>query len=154
MNKEILNHKFKADDDKEYSLVDFKGKKIILYFYPKDSTPGCTTEACDFSYFYDVYAKAGYQIIGVSKDSIKSHQKFKSKYNLKHLLLSDPELILHKELGAYGPKKLYGKLLDGVIRSTFIFDEELNLVKEYKNIRAKGHAERILKDRGITYEEH
>jgi peroxiredoxin Q/BCP len=146
MRAEILNFKLQADNDKEYTLNDFKGKNILLYFYPKDDTPGCTTQACDFTRLYDMYEKAGYTIIGVSKDSPNSHLKFKNKYQLKHLLLSDPELILHKEFCTYGEKKLYGKTVQGVIRSTFLIDNDLTIIKEFKNVRAKGHAERILKE--------
>ncbi len=141
----ILEEKFAGDDGKEYSLKDFQGKKVILYFYPKDNTPGCTTEACDFTSRDQNFQDLGYQIIGVSKDSIKSHQNFKEKHNLSILLLSDPDLILHKHFGAYGEKNNYGKIVTGVIRSTFILDENSKLIQEFRNVRAKGHAERIFK---------
>jgi peroxiredoxin Q/BCP len=135
-----------GSDSKEYSIKDFKGQKIILYFYPKDNTPGCTTEAKDFTDLKKEFAQHGYKIIGVSKDSVTSHINFITKQTLDILLLSDPEAKLMSELNVWGEKKNYGKTYFGVIRTTFLLDEDGNITKEYRNVRAKGHAERVLKE--------
>lgn len=126
------------------TLLSFSDK-TILYFYPKDNTPGCTTENKDFSSMKDEFNKLGITLIGVSKDSIESHKKFIEKQELTIDLISDPELTLHKELGAYGEKNNYGKIVQGVIRSTFLFNKQGEIIQEWKNIKATGHAARILK---------
>ena len=126
------------------TLLSFSDK-TILYFYPKDNTPGCTIENKDFSCLIKEFKDAGITVIGVSKDSVDSHKKFIEKQELKVDLISDPELILHKELWAYGEKNNYGKIVQGVIRSTFLVNKEGEILEEWRNIRAKGHAERILK---------
>ncbi len=120
--------------------------KTILYFYPKDNTPGCTVENKDFTSLKDKFSEFWIKLVWVSKDSISSHQKFVEKYWLNTDLLSDPDLILHKELWVYGEKNNYGKIVMWVIRSTFLVDKEGNILKEWRNIRAKWHAERILKE--------
>lgn len=132
----------------EISLADLfkKSKKTVLYFYPKDNTPGCTIENKDFTCLKSEFEKLWVQLIWVSKDSIESHKKFIERQELKISLVSDPELILHKELWAYWEKNNYWKIVNWVIRSTFIFDNNWVLLKEYRNIRAKGHAERIFKE--------
>jgi len=126
------------------TLLSFSDK-TLLYFYPKDNTPGCTTENKDFSSMREDFNKLGITLIGVSKDSIESHKKFIEKQELTIDLISDPELTLHKELGAYGEKNNYGKIVQGVIRSTFLFNKEGEVIQEWKNIKATGHAARILK---------
>ena len=126
------------------TLLSFSDK-TILYFYPKDNTPGCTTENKDFSSLKDEFSKLGITLIGVSKDSIESHKKFIEKQELTIDLISDPELILHKELWAYGEKNNYGKIVQGVIRSTFLLNKQWEIIQEWKNIKATGHAARILK---------
>jgi len=132
---------------KELKLKELlTSNKNILFFYPKDNTPGCTTENRDFSELKEEFEKIGCNIIWISKDSVDSHIKFIEKHNLKHPLISDPELILHKELWAYWEKKMYWKTTIWVIRSTFIVDKNWNIIKEYKNVRAKWHAQRILND--------
>ena len=105
------------------SLSDFKGKKVVLYFYPKDNTPGCTRQACAFAANYDNFKIKNVVVIGVSKDSVASHQKFADKYNLPFILLSDPELEAIKAYDVWQEKKLYGKLSFGVIRTTYVIDE-------------------------------
>ncbi|MDD3646622.1 MAG: peroxiredoxin [Candidatus Gracilibacteria bacterium] len=120
--------------------------KTIVYFYPKDDTPGCTIENKDFSCLKGEFEKAGYGLVGVSKDSIESHKDFIKKHELGVSLISDPELVLHKELGAYGEKNNYGKIVEGVIRSTFLVDKAGNILKEWRNIKAGGHVERLLKE--------
>ncbi|MCV3392397.1 thioredoxin-dependent thiol peroxidase [Campylobacter sp. IFREMER_LSEM_CL2101] len=138
---ELLNQ-----DEVKISLSDFLGKKIILYFYPKDNTPGCTTQACEFSQSYDDFLGKNAVIIGISPDSVKSHENFIKKYDLKHTLLSDSEKEICKLYGAWGLKKNYGKEYEGLIRSTFVINEEGNIVKIYKNVKAKDHAFKVLKE--------
>lgn len=120
--------------------------KTILYFYPKDNTPGCTTEAKDFTALKNEFKELWYHIIWVSKDSIDSHKIFEEKQELDIDLISDPDLILHKKFWTYWEKNNYWKIVMWVIRSTFILDEKCNILKEYRNVRAKNHAERILKE--------
>lgn len=133
-----------ASDDNSYKLSDFKGQKVVLYFYPKDNTSGCTLESKDFTYLKDEFANKGFKVIGVSKDSVKSHKNFILKQELDLLLLSDNELLLIKELDLLKEKSMYGKKYMGVVRSTFILDELGNIIKEYRNVKAKGHAEEVL----------
>ncbi len=132
----------------EFSLKDLLSfsEKTLLFFYPKDNTPGCTVENKDFSCLVNDFEKLWITLIWVSKDSIDSHKKFIDKQDLKIDLISDPDLSLHKELMAYGEKKNYGKTYMWVIRSTFLLDKEGNILNEWRNVRAKWHAERILKE--------
>ncbi|UBM62806.1 thioredoxin-dependent thiol peroxidase [Candidatus Sulfidibacterium hydrothermale] len=127
------------------SLADFKGKKLILYFYPKDNTPGCTNEACNFRDHYDFWLSKGYAIVGVSPDSVASHQKFIEKHQLPFTLISDPEKVIIKAYGAWGPKKLYGREYEGLIRSTFVIDEEGKIVEVFGKVKTKEHTEQIVK---------
>lgn len=133
-------------DGVNISLKDFFGKKIILYFYPKDNTPGCTLEACDFTKFYDDFLNKNAVIIGVSPDSVKSHVNFIQKHNLKHILLSDENKEICKLYGAWGLKKNYGKEYEGLIRSTFVINEDGKIEKIYKNVKTKDHAFKVLSD--------
>ena len=135
-----------ASDDKSYSLRDFKGEKVVLYFYPKDNTSGCTLEAKDFTQLQAEFKAKGYRIIGVSKDGVRSHKNFIEKQELNLLLLSDKDKELIQELDLLKEKSMYGKKYMGVVRSTFILDEEGNIVKEYRDVKAKGHAEAVLSD--------
>ena len=130
--------------EKEFCFDEFKGKKVILYFYPKDNTPGCTQEACDFRDNLNLLKEMGYVVIGVSPDSVNSHKKFKEKYNLNFILLSDPDKKVAEMFGAYGEKKAYGKVTKGIIRSTFLIDEEGRIVKEWRNVKAKGHVAKVI----------
>jgi peroxiredoxin Q/BCP len=120
--------------------------KTILYFYPKDNTPGCTTENKDFTSLKDDFEKLWIKLIWVSKDSIESHKRFVEKQVLKNDLISDPELVLHKELLVWWEKKNYGKTFMWVIRSTFLVDNSWEVLKEWRNIRAKWHVKRVLKE--------
>ncbi|AJD02443.1 bacterioferritin comigratory protein (AhpC/Tsa family) [Campylobacter lari] len=138
---ELLNQ-----DGVKISLSDFLGKKIVLYFYPKDNTPGCTTQACEFSQNYEDFLGQNAVIIGISPDSVKSHENFIKKYDLKHTLLSDSEKEICKLYGAWGLKKNYGKEYEGLIRSTFVINEEGKITKIYKNVKAKDHAFKVLKE--------
>lgn len=130
------------------SLADIlsKSKKTLLYFYPKDNTPGCTVENKDFTCLKSQFNDLWIKLVWVSKDSIDSHKKFVEKQELSVDLLSDPDLVLHKELWAFWEKNNYGKIVMWVIRSTFLIDSKWNIEKEYRNIRAKWHAERLLKE--------
>lgn len=130
-------------EEKDFSLADFKGKKVVLYFYPKDNTSGCTQEACDFrDNFNRLTSKA--EVIGVSPDSIKSHLKFKENHNLNFTLLSDPEHTLSEAFGAWGEKSMYGRKYMGIIRSTFILDENGQIQKEWRKVKVKGHVDEVL----------
>ena len=111
-------------DGKEVSLSDFRGKKVVLYFYPKDNTPGCTRQACAFAGLYKEFEKRGIEVIGVSKDSVASHVKFAEKHGLPFILLSDTELTAIKAYDVWQEKKLYGKVSMGVVRTTYIIDED------------------------------
>ncbi|PID27652.1 MAG: thioredoxin-dependent thiol peroxidase [Candidatus Cloacimonadota bacterium] len=132
-------------DNEKVTLTDFRGKWLILYFYPKDNTPGCTVEALDFTELSEEFKKARAEIVGVSKDSVKSHKNFCEKKNLNLILLSDPEAKVCRDYKAWGIKKNYGREYEGLIRSTLIIDPEGKIAFHFKNVRAKGHAERVLK---------
>lgn len=132
-------------DGEEVSLADFKGKKLILYFYPKDNTPGCTNEACNFRDHYNYWLKKGFAVVGVSPDSIASHQKFIAKYRLPFPLLSDPDKKIIRAYGAWGLKKLYGREYEGLIRSTFVIDEEGKIEEVFGKVKTKEHTEQIIK---------
>ena len=141
-----LNIKLPASDDQTYSLSDFLGSKIILYFYPKDNTPGCTIESKDFTSLQNEFKEKGYKIIGVSKDSITSHKNFIVKRNLNILLLSDLTSELLKAFNVLKEKSLFGKKYMGIERSTFILNEEGIIIKEYRKVTAKNHAQDVLND--------
>ncbi len=139
-----IEFKLKSFDGRDISLSDFKGKKIVLYFYPKDNTPGCTKEACGFRDIYDYILEAGAVVIGISPDGEKSHAKFRDKYNLPFYLLSDEDHNVSIMYGAWGEKKMYGKTYMGIIRSTFIINEDLIIEKVFPKVSPEGHAEEIL----------
>lgn len=121
-----------------------KGKKTVIYFYPKDNTPGCTAEACNLRDNYPAFLAKGYQVIGVSKDSEKSHQGFREKYSLPFPLLADTTTEMLQAFGAWGEKKLYGKVSMGTIRTTFIFDDDNRLERIISKVDTKNHTEQIL----------
>ena len=131
-------------DGKTVSLSDFKGKKIVLYFYPKDNTPGCTRQACAFAGGYSEFKKRDIEVIGISKDSIASHAKFVEKYNLPFVLLSDPDLEVANIYGVVKEKNMYGKLSIGVVRTTFVIDENFNIVKIMPKVKPDTNAQEIL----------
>jgi peroxiredoxin Q/BCP len=139
-----IEFKAKSAEGKDISLSDFKGKKIVLYFYPKDNTPGCTTEACGFRDVYDYILEAGAVVIGVSPDNEASHVKFRDKFGLPFYLLSDDEHKIAEMYGAWGEKKSYGKTYMGIIRSTFIINEDMVIQKVFPKVSPEGHAEEIL----------
>jgi len=134
-------------EKKKICLKDLlsEGKYLVLYFYPKDNTPGCTTEACDFRDNLNVVADKAV-VAGVSPDSINSHKKFKEKYSLNFYLLSDPDKKVLQAYDAYGEKKMYGKVTKGVIRSTYIISPEGNIIKKWKNVKAKGHVPKVIEE--------
>lgn len=134
-------------DGKEIRLSDYKGKKVVLYFYPKDSTPGCTSEACNLRDNYELMLRRGYVVIGVSIQDEKSHKKFIEKNNLPFPLIADVDKKLNETFGVYGEKKMYGRTYMGTFRTTFIINEE-GVIEEIftpKQIKVKEHAEQILK---------
>lgn len=126
-------------------LSSFTGKKIVLYFYPKDDTPGCTAEACSLRDNYEELLRKGFVVLGVSPDSEKSHLKFAGKYNLPFPLITDPEKKIMNAYGAYGEKVMYGKKVTGVIRTTFVIDEKGVIEKVVKKVDTKDHANQIFK---------
>ena len=129
--------------EKEYSLNDFKGQKVILYFYPKDNTSGCTQEACDFRDNINRLTSFA-TVIGVSPDSIKSHLKFKENQSLNFILLSDPEHKLAEAFNVWVEKSMYGRKYMGIERSTFVLDENLNIIKEWRKVKVKGHVDNVI----------
>lgn len=131
---------------KMVSLHDFCGRKIVLYFYPKDNTPGCTRQACAFAGLYKEFEKKGVVVIGISKDSVSSHQKFAEKYNLPFVLLSDPERQAIEAYGVWKEKKMCGKVSMGVVRTTFVIDEEGKIEKIMNNVKPDTNAQEILSE--------
>ena len=125
-------------------LTDFTGKKLVLYFYPKDSTPGCTAEACDLRDNYERFLALGYNVLGVSRDSTKSHQNFIAKYNLPFHLIADTDLTILKAYEAWGEKKMYGKVTEGTLRTTYVIDEEGVIIDAIGKVDTKNHAAQIL----------
>jgi len=132
-------------DGNTHSSSEYLGKKTVVYFYPKDSTPGCTAEACDLRDNYQRFISLGYNVIGVSKDSVASHRKFADKYELPFTLLSDPTTGMLQAFGAWGEKKMCGKVSIGTIRTTFIFDENGVVTEVIKKVDTKNHTAQILK---------
>ena len=133
----------KNQNDEPISLNDFNGQWLVLYFYPKDNTPGCTTEACEFTDNIRAFDKMKTKIIGISPDSAESHKKFIAQHKLKLTLLSDPDHKVMEKYGAWGTKKMYGKETKGVIRSTFLINSEGKIAYSWTNVRAAGHAEKV-----------
>jgi peroxiredoxin Q/BCP len=133
-----------ATGGKDIALADFKGKPLVVYFYPKDNTPGCTQEGQDFRDVYKDFSKAGIALLGISRDSIKSHENFAEKYKFPFPLLSDPDEVACKAFDVIKEKSLYGRKYMGVDRSTFLFDKAGKLAREWRGVKVKGHAEEVL----------
>lgn len=133
-----------SDEGEEVTLSSFRGKKVVLYFYPKDDTPGCTKEACSFRDDYSLFTLKGAAVLGVSPDNAASHQKFRAKYSLPFYLLSDPDHAVAALYGAWGEKKLYGRSYEGILRSTFVIDEEGRVAKVFPDVKPEGHAQEVL----------
>ena len=138
------NFSLPASNGNVVSLEDFKGKNVIVYFYPKDNTPGCTTEACSFRDSFEEFQSSETIILGISKDSIKKHNGFIEKHNLPFLLLSDEDGKVCEDYGVWQLKKMMGKEYMGIVRSTFLIDKEGNLVKEWRAVKVNGHIEEVL----------
>ncbi|DAC36422.1 MAG TPA: thioredoxin-dependent thiol peroxidase [Candidatus Thalassarchaeaceae archaeon] len=138
-------------DGSQVSLNDIlsNDERVVLYFYPKDNTPGCTTQACDFRDNYSILQSAGYRVLGVSKDSSKSHLNFTDKYELNFDLIVDQDIELHQKYGVWREKNNYGKTYMGVSRSTFVIDTDGSLIWVGYNIRAKGHVEKLMRELSI-----
>ncbi len=132
-------------NNEEISSSDFRGKKVILYFYPKDNTSGCTAEACNLNDNYQFWINKGFEVIGVSPDSSASHKKFAEKYNLGFNLIADPEKKILESYGVWGEKKMYGKSYMGVLRTTFIIDEKGLIVEIIEKVDTKNHSDQIFK---------
>jgi peroxiredoxin Q/BCP len=128
----------------QISLSDYSGKKVILYFYPKDSTPGCTSEACNLNDNYDMWLSKGYEVIGVSPDSVASHKKFAEKYNLNFNLIADTEKEILQQYGAWGEKNMFGKTKMGVLRTTFVINENGRIEDVFEKVKTKDHTNQIL----------
>lgn len=135
-----------ADDGRQVSLRDYKDRDVVLYFYPKDNTPGCTREAVEFRDIAEKFEKEGAVIFGVSKDSVKSHKKFKEKHNLPFTLLSDPEGKVLNLYGVWKKRSLYGRTFMGIERTTFLIDKKGAIAKIYRKVKVKGHAQTCLLD--------
>jgi thioredoxin-dependent peroxiredoxin len=133
-------------DGERVTSDDLAGKRYVMFFYPRAMTPGCTTESCDFRDSYAEFSESGYQVIGVSPDPPDRNRKFKEKEGLNFDLLSDEDHQLAESLGAWGEKKLYGKVSRGLIRSTFVVDENGQVDKAYRNVKATGHVDRVKQD--------
>lgn len=134
----------KDKDGKTVSLSDFAGKKVVLYFYPKDNTPGCTRQACAFAGLYGEFQKKGVEVIGISRDSVSSHSRFAEKHALPFILLSDPELTAIQAYGVWQEKKLYGKTTMGVVRTTFLIDEQGRIQTVMPKVKPDTNAAEIL----------
>jgi peroxiredoxin Q/BCP len=135
-------------DGNTVSLSQFAGKRVIVYFYPKDDTPGCTAEACQFNDNLAAFERADVPVLGISPDKAESHQKFRAKYGLDFNLLSDPDHKVMERYGAWGEKKMYGRTTTGVIRSTFLVDEKGKVARSWYNVKADGHAGQVLAEVG------
>jgi peroxiredoxin Q/BCP len=142
--KKVANFSLPATGDKTLTLADFKGKNLVIYFYPKDNTPGCTTEGQDFRDRYAAFRQAGTEILGVSRDSLKSHENFKQKQKFPFDLLSDTDETLCRQFDVIHEKNMYGRKVMGVVRSTFLIDAEGVLRREWRKVRVKGHADEVL----------
>ena len=136
--------KLPSSDGGDVSLASFKGKPLVMYFYPKDDTPGCTIEAKDFHAANKRLAKLGAAVVGISRDSIASHCKFRDKYRLNFPLLSDPDTTVSQKYGAWGEKNMYGKKSMGIIRSTVIIDADGKVAKVFRKVKVAGHVDKVI----------
>ena len=144
INHVVPNFDLPGTSDISFSLKNYLGKVVVLYFYPRDSTPGCTNEGIDFTNLYQDFKKKNVEIFGISRDSIKSHEKFKEKYNFPFELLSDSEEIACSLFDVIKLKNMYGKQVQGIERSTFLIDTEGKLINEWRGLKVPGHAEEVL----------
>ena len=144
INKSVTNFSLPGTGGTEFSLSNFLGKTVVLYFYPRDSTPGCTNEGIDFTNLYEDFQKKNVEIFGISRDSINSHEKFKKKYSFPFELLSDSEEVACALFDVIKMKNMYGKQVQGIERSTFLIDPEGILIKEWRGLKVPGHADEVL----------
>ncbi|HEY6068363.1 MAG TPA: thioredoxin-dependent thiol peroxidase [Gaiellaceae bacterium] len=142
--KPAPDFELETDDGATVKLSDLRGKPVVLYFYPKDDTPGCTTEACEFRDAYDVFRDRGIEVLGVSPDDAASHEKFKTKYDLPFTLLADPDHAVAEKYGVWGERSFAGRNYMGINRSTFIIDRDGNVAHAMMGIKPAGHAARVL----------
>jgi len=133
-----------ASSGKHVSLSEYRGKKVVIYFYPKDNTPTCTQESCDFRDYNGKFAKLGVEVIGISPDNLKAHDKFITKHELPFLLLSDPDHQVAEQYGVWALKKLYGREYMGIVRSTFLIDEEGRIARAWSKVKVKNHVQSVL----------
>lgn len=131
-------------EGRSVSLSDFSGKQLILYFYPKDNTPGCTVESCNLNEHYDQWLEKGFEVVGVSPDSVESHKKFSEKYGLRFNLIADPDKEILKAYGAWGEKLMYGKKYMGVLRTTFVIDEDGIIREIIGKVKTKDHTNQLI----------
>lgn len=143
-NQKAPDFELTNDEGEKISLSGFRGKLVVLYFYPKDDTPGCTTEACNFRDDYEDYRKQGAEIIGVSPDSVKSHIKFRTKHTLPFILLADEKHKVCEMYGVWGKKKIFGKEYFGVLRTTFLIDKDGNIAKVFKGVKPANHSKEVI----------
>ncbi len=144
IGKKVSPFSLPATGEKNLSLKDFRGSKLVIYFYPKDSTPGCTLEGQNFRDRYDEFKKAGAEILGVSRDSLKAHENFKARQEFPFDLLSDADEILCRQFDVIHEKNMYGRKVMGIVRSTFLIDGNGVLQKEWRKVRVKGHVDDVL----------
>ena len=144
VGKRVENFILPATGDQQLSLSDFKGRNLVIYFYPKDNTSGCTRESEDFRDLYAQFQAAGTDILGVSRDSVKSHENFRNKYQFPFHLLSDSDELLCKQFDVIHEKKMYGRTYMGLVRSTFLIDSKGVLKQEWRKVRVPGHAQAVL----------
>ena len=144
LNDKIPNFELSNASNEIVKVSDFKGKNLVLYFYPKDNTKGCTLEANEFKALIDEFRQLNTEVIGISQDSVRSHEQFKAKYDLPFDLLADTELEINKMFDVYQKKKMFGNEYMGTVRSTFIINQKGILVKEFRNVKSKGHAQKVL----------
>jgi peroxiredoxin Q/BCP len=146
LNTQAPTFSLEDQDGKIHALEQYKGKKVLLYFYPKDDTPGCTTEACNFRDNYNALAKAGLVVLGVSKDSVKSHKKFAEKFELPFPLLSDVDGVVCEAYGVWRKKKFMGREYMGIERISFLINEKGNIAKIYESVKPKDHTQEVVGD--------
>lgn len=148
INQKAPDFKLQAQDGNFYKLSDFKGKWVLIYFYPKDNTPGCTKEACEIRDNFESFKNLNIVVLGISNDSFESHKKFALQYNLPFLILSDDKKEVVKKYGVYGKKKFMGKIYNGIFRTSFLVNPEGKIIKIYENVKPDKHAKEVLESFG------